>query len=59
MSYGFDRAVLAGLLLYVVATIALGLRRRRPADEPEPVLTRSGITQRSQDSTEIASAAHR
>jgi hypothetical protein len=58
MSYGFDRAVLGGLLLYVVATLALALRRP-PVDEPEPVLTTSGITERSQDSSEIAGVAHR
>ena len=57
MTYGFDRAVLAGLVLYVVATATLGLGRA--AKEPEPVLTRPGITQRSEDATEIAAAAPR
>ena len=58
MTYGFDRAVLAGLALYVVATVVLHPRRRRD-EEPEPVLTSPGITERSEDATEIAGAAHR
>jgi hypothetical protein len=57
MTYGFDRTVLAGLVLYVMAAVVL--LPRRDVSEPEPVLTTTGITQRSQNSEEIASAAHR
>jgi hypothetical protein len=57
MSFGFDRAILAGLVLYVVATIALGLHPR--PTEPETVLTTSEAGFDDQTLPTIASTAHR
>ena len=58
MTYGFDRAVLAGLVLYVVATVVL-LPRRRHAGTPEPVLTTSADGFADQSLQRIPSDTHR
>ena len=58
MTYGFDRAVLAGLVLYVVATVVL-LPRRRHAGAPEPVLTTSADGFADQSLQRIPSDTHR
>ena len=47
MTYGFDRAVLAGLVLYVVATSVLRVRPPRQAAVPVEV------TEQPDDSAEL------